>query len=383
MHRLLARRNAVLGMVNLAVVLVLLAAAVSCGGAAAPSGGATPAGGAAAPAAPAKVVTIRYATYTPPNYWAIKAEEWWAKEVERRSGGKVTFEFFHSESLLKATDILPGVGKGLADMGWAASGYYSALLPLTGGTELPYQVVAPDTKMRALNELYSTFPPFRDEWDAHNVKVVHFSAIGPTILHSKMSIGSLEDLKGKRIRGMGMSNKALEMLGAVPVALAAPEMYTALERGTIDGYAGIPFDSISALKFQEVAKYLTDPGLGQFVTPGIVMNRDLYNSLPEDVKKVMEEVNAEYPNQFYQTLVAQEDTDAPMLRQAGVKFAALSPQESQRWRSVVVPALWDKWVAETDAKGLPGKELVDRYTKLIEKYKGQSKYVTAVERFAK
>ena len=74
------------------------------------------------------VVQLSYASYQPHTSAAYKAQEWWARELEKRSGGKVKIKMFPGQQLAKAKEMLETISSGGADMGGAASAYTPARL---------------------------------------------------------------------------------------------------------------------------------------------------------------------------------------------------------------------------------------------------------------
>jgi TRAP-type C4-dicarboxylate transport system substrate-binding protein len=146
-------------------------------------------------------------------------------------------------------------------------------------------------------------------------------------------------LKGKKIRALGLMNKAMKMLGATPVAMPLPEVYEALERGTIDAVTGLPYHLVVSFKLQEAAKNLLNPGLGCYASGGYFMNLNTWNKLPDDVKKIVTKLNQEFPDVAIkmQTELHKKTTDA--LKKANCTIYTLPAAELAKCKAILVPAI--------------------------------------------
>jgi len=157
---------------------------------------------------------------------------------------------------------------------------------------------------------------------------------------TKFPVHKLEDLKGKKIRAVGMEAQIVKALGASAVAIAGAEQYMALQRGTVDG-TDYPWYTIEKYKFYEVLDYITAPALH---TPGvieIVVNQKTFQALaPDQQAAVKKAAMAAMERSFKMTpQFDQEAVDAAAKR--GVKIITLSKEELARFRQAVKP-LWDE-----------------------------------------
>src|SRR5690606_40190477 len=104
---------------------------------------------------------------------------------------------------------------------------------------------------------------------------------------------TVDDLQGKKIRATGSYMNLLTNVGAIPVNLGYGEAYQALDRGTVDGVAGYTY-AIKAYKLHEVGSNVAEVNMGLVSTWGAGINLDLWNSMPEDLRKVITEVSDEF-----------------------------------------------------------------------------------------
>jgi TRAP-type C4-dicarboxylate transport system substrate-binding protein len=155
-------------------------------------------------------------------------------------------------------------------------------------------------------------------------------AFSSQYLWSKFLVNSLDDLKGKKVRIFAKSQADFfQALGAEPVSIPLAEVYTALERGTVDAVVTGP-ESGAGLKLNEVVGHVTDLQLG--VGAGfVVVSRRSWDTLPADLKKVVEGLIPEL-NRLGWVLGA-EDTKLGIdtVLQRGMKMTEVKPE----WRPVL------------------------------------------------
>ena len=327
--------------------------------------------------ASAQTIELKFSTINAENNVLAVAHKWWADEIEKRTDGRVTVRIFWADSLVKGVDMLVGTGQGLTDVGVSTVGYYPGQLPLSTVLELPYVTERVDAAMRAMNEAYASFEPLREEFESHNVRLLTFVPAPAGIIGTKVPVHSVDDLKGLKLRGFGVINLSLEKLGATGVAVPINELYVALQRGVVDGWSGTHAESAVALKFYEVTKYMTNPAMGNFAAVHMVVNKDVWDGLPPDIQQIVQEVTDEYISKATQDFLDNNGKLVDVLLENGVEFYHLPPEELERIRSILLPGLWDDFVAQVDAKGLPGSELFAVYRELVAKYEPDAVYEIA------
>lgn len=315
-----------------------------------------------------KTIEMSWATGLPPFHGAVKHVAIpWTKMIEERTDGKVKINVFPGGALCKDDQVYPSVVGGIVDIGPGVQGHYPGRFPLSGVFELPLLgFTTSNSASKAFWELYQKFPEIQAEYsDVHVLwlKVKPFFHVQTM----KKPVHNLEDLKGLKLRcGGGMTVKNATKLGAVPVVMPAPDTYLAMERGIVDGSI-FPWEAMGSFKLYELVKYHTEAYL--FSGPDfVVMNKDLWNSLPPDIQKAFNELSGAWGMNFESKVWDEEDAKGKQASiKAGNKIVTLTPEELERWKSVVRP-VWDEWMADMEAKGLPGKKIFNAVMQLKEKY---------------
>jgi len=308
-------------------------------------------------------IKLTYSVFFPaPHKNAVLATDW-AKEIEKRTNGRVQITVFPGGTLTPADKCYDGVVKGISDIGFSVLAYTRGKFPLTEVSDLPMGMKNGVVASKVIHEYYKKFQP--KELD--EVKVMYLHGHGPGILHTKKEVKKLEDLKGMKIRCTGMAAKIVQALGATPVAMPMGETYDALSRGVVDGSMA-PQEALSGWKWGEVVKF-TIENFGSSYSTGmfVVMNKEKWNSLPPDIQKIIEQINEEYVEK--QGIVWDEidKVGREATLKLGNKIVSLSQEEDLRWEKAVKPLL-DEYKKNMKDKGLPGEEVLSFYFQTIYKY---------------
>lgn len=335
-----------------------------------------------APAEAQQTYQLRFASYIGKAAAQSKATEWWAQEIERRTGGRVKVQFFYQASLLPATDILRGIADRRADLGYVANAYHPAELPLSSIVGIPFVTSNAEAQMRTFTELYRRNEAYRREWEKQGVHVLLFHPLSENIVGMREPLRDAAGLKGKRVRGLGYVNQVLQILGANPTAIAAPEIYEALQRGTIDGYSGFAFEVVTALKLHEVAKHTVGIGTGNYVFAVTPITKATWDGMPADLKKVINEVSDLYIGKFLEVLKETEDEVCAAIKKVGGTVTAFPNAEVERIKVQIGDQINKLWIKDASARGVAAEPFLADYLQTLKKYEAQSKHVSGVLRCA-
>lgn len=334
------------------------------------------------PAFAQKVHELQFASYIGAAAAQSKASEWWAKEIERRTAGRIKVKFFYQGALLPATDILKGIGDGRADLGYVANAYHPAELPLSSVVGVPFMTSNAEAQMRTFTELYQRNAAFRGEWERQGVHVLFFHPLSENIVGMRKPVASVAELQGKRIRGLGYVNQVLQQIGANPVAIAAPEIYESLLRGTLDGYSGFAFEVVTALKLNEVAPHTMAMGTGNYVFAATPITKKTWDALPEDLQKIVTEVSSQYTTKVVEILAQTEDEVCAAIRKAGGTVTVMPAAEIAQIRAKVGNSIQELWIKDATARGAQAAPFLADYVATLKKYEAQATYTSGVKRCA-
>ncbi len=298
-----------------------------------------------------KPIELSYSIFFPaPHKNTVLAGEW-AKEIEKRTQGRVKIILFPGGTLTPADKCYDGVVKGISDIGMSVLGYTRGKFPLTEVIDLPLGYKSGVAATGLVNQYYQHFQPKEFE----EVKILYLHAHGPGILHTKKAVHNLEDLKGMRIRSTGLSAKVVSALGGIPVAMPMGDTYDALKRGMVEGSMA-PQEALQGWKWGEVVKFTTESFGSAYSTAFFVaMNKEKWNALPPEIQKIIEQVNKEWITKTGKNWDAIEKAGRDFTLKLGNQIISLSPEENQIWAKAARPIL-DDYVSSMKAKNLPGEE---------------------------
>ena len=308
-------------------------------------------------------IELRYANLFPPTHLHSKAFEAWGSKIEKLTGGKVKFTYFHGGALLKGAKIYDGTLKGITDIGMSVLGYSRGVFPALEAIDLPFGYPSGKVATLVINDYVKKFK--LDE--LRDVKVLYMHAHGPGLLHSKKIVNRMEDLKGLKIRSYGFNARVAEMLGGVPVAMPQPGVYEALQKGVVDASLS-PYEVLKGWKQAEVISCTVECyGVGYTAGFFVFMNLNKWRSLPYDVQAVMEKVSEEWIPKQGDTWDQLDRMGKAYTLEKGNKIISLSEGENARWAKTVEPVI-GMYIKDKKAKGLPAEEYVNTIRDLIKKH---------------
>jgi len=321
----------------------------------------------------AKPIILKFACDTVATAPYSLGQEWFLAEVEKRSQGRVKFERYWSESLCPSREQQDATSKGMADFAAVIQSYWPGKFPLSNVCSMPGIGVDLWPPLKAGQEFFK-LPEIESEWTKLNLKAISMIGTSNYRILSKMEIHNLDDLKGKKIRSLGLQAELLKAIGGVPTGIVAPEVFDALDRGTLDGVAAPP-SFITAFGFQNAAKYYSTLGLGPGGAWPMAMNLDTWNKLPPDIQKIITEVAQVHVDAFVRIYQAEGDgTSLEKMKAVGVKVIEVPPSDLAKIKEVAKGQVWEKWASERNKEGRPGTKLLNKWVELFERYTPQSPY---------
>ncbi len=322
-------------------------------------------------AAPAKPIILKFAGWTPPQHPFSRMGAWIVHEIEQRSDGRIKVEYYWSNSLVPAAQLIDALQKGVADIAYINPAYQPGKMPLMSVISIGVEDVCPSAK--ALQELVQ-MPEVKAEFDALNIRY-----LGPLTNNSygvwtkSKQVRTITDLKGLKLRAVGNHANLLHALGGVPVSMPPTDIYQAIEKGTLDGALGNPSFALG-YKWDEVTKYynpISFGGLGQFVA----INKNSWAKLPPDIQKRLDAIHDMACGAAQEIYQGGGDV---LLQEAVAKGRTIVTQPSAediaRMREVTKAKIASEWVAKMNSRGLPGQKVLDRWMQLLAKWHGEAAF---------
>jgi TRAP-type C4-dicarboxylate transport system substrate-binding protein len=311
-------------------------------------------------------ITIRYSTFMSQGskqfYDMYSAA---AKQLEKESNGKLVLKGYFSNVLHGPRDGFKACVDNITDYTHGYSLWQPKSFNMLPGLALPFAF--PDSVVSQIVAEKLAPKYFKKEYEQLGVDLAGIQVTRPYHLLSKKPIRKLEDVKGLKIRsGGGIMADIVKALGAIPVMLPASEFYTGFQRGVFDAILSHDTGFV-VFRVNEIGKYVTE----LFITQGnteFALNKKFFDGLPRDLKVIfynwLRKYNAIYEQIYYE----KEGVFARQkMEKDGIKTIILPPEEKKRWEAAVDP-VWDKFVKQNEAKGLPAKAMVRDMRALSKKY---------------
>jgi TRAP-type C4-dicarboxylate transport system substrate-binding protein len=326
----------------------------------------------AAMAASADTVTLKVHHFLPAGSYAqtmfIKP---WCDRIALDSGDRLKCQIYPSMQLGGTPpQLFDQVKDGIVDVIWTLPGYTAGRFPLVEVFELPFMMQNPESTSKALWD-------YVQQYDAAEFKDIHplaFHVHGDGVFHmAKKPIKVMADLKDQKVRApTRQTNKMLAALGATPVSMPVPAVSESLAKSVIDG-ALVPYEVVPAVKIQELVKFHseTDPAEPAIYTSVFVlaMNKARYESLPPDLKKVIDANSGKALSGMAGKAFLQADEEGKKTTTKNTTNV-IPKSELDGWKKVG-QTVTDAWVAEVTANGANGKMLLDNARALIVKNSGK------------
>lgn len=298
-------------------------------------------------------------------------DPWWREEMEKRTDGRFTTTIHYGAVLAPAREKLDGIRAGLFEMAHFAVAFDPGKTPLASIFDLP-GILPMDHKQIALMGLaLMEHPAIREEleqrWNAVYIGLFH-APLPPSFMGTK-PIRSLTDVDGARMRVHGLTGELLGKFGAIPTLFPAGETYMALATGMLDVVA-MPSPSLHAFKIHEASKYYTyNVGLGSGSLWAVVVCKDAWNALPEDIKEIHRQLAKELMLRLPGEIATLLEGFRREWKERGIEFIEFPAEERAKLLAASKP-MWEEWVEEMEAQGLPGREILDYVLAMRKKIAG-------------
>jgi TRAP-type C4-dicarboxylate transport system substrate-binding protein len=312
-------------------------------------------------------VELKVTTFVPPTHgFVVDVLEPWVKDLERRTGGKVTGRVFAGNSpFVKTENQADQVKQGVTDVGWGLNGIPRGRLPRSSIMEMPFVAESADSASRAL---WAMLPGMLAE-DYKGFKVLALHCHNPGLFHTRdKKLETIFDVKGLRMRAPNPPTQALlQHLGAAPVGMPPGQVYESLEKGVIDG-AVFPWDAIKGFRLEGLLKNHLDARVYTSCFH-VVMNEAKYASLPADAKKAIDDTTGPaMVNKFGEWWGKWDQAGLEAVKAKGNTIVAVSNETREKWRVQLKPVI-DQELAALEKSGVANaRQIYDEMLKQVARF---------------
>jgi TRAP-type mannitol/chloroaromatic compound transport system substrate-binding protein len=269
----------------------------------------------------------------------------WAKYINQLTNGRLKIEILAPGAMCAVGDIVTYLEKGVFDCAITYGGFYTGLIP-----ETDLEIGLPMGHM-SWDEYWDAYwnrglgNIIREAYAEHNI--VQYPAAAGCYYHfnTNFPVTKLSDLKGKKIRALGVYGKYVQALGGSAVTIPGGELYMAMKLGTIDG-AIYDASGLQDVKFHEVVKYYTLPTAAQ-IALSLLINKKSLDKLPPDLRVIVDmgtRFILEDTGNRYITMT--KASLAKSVAMKSVEISYLPEKELVKMRKLVTP-IWNEVAAKS------------------------------------
>lgn len=281
-------------------------------------------------------VEIKAVTYFPKNHPLVNPTCLkWFEMLNEGLKGKIHVKYVGGPEAVPPREQAEAVRNNMVQMAYTPIAVHRQLVPAAASMVV--------VKFKDAVEMRQS--PFTDflirEYEKIGIRYVGPGTWSQFNMWSKKPIKNLADLKGMKMRSFFLYDRLQKSLGITPVTIPTPELYTALERGVVDGFC-FPFVGPRDMGLTKSAKYVISH---HFYTNDVVllMNLQVWNKLPRDVQVKFDEITAKvyepYMTQYAKRL---ETNEWYMLGKTGVEKVVLEPGEAKKFVDTAYRVKWEE-----------------------------------------
>ena len=296
-------------------------------------------------------VVLTASSWVPPTHALSEVQKDWCMQLEQRTAGKARCNIL-PRGVAAPPATFDAVRNGLADVSFTVHGYTPGRFVTTQIAEFPFLGDSAEAVSVAFQRTLARTPAMQDEHKG--VKVLTVFTHGPgAVFNTKRPVLKAEDLGGLKWRvGGGVVNEIGKALGMNVTLKPSTENYELLSSGVLDGTL-FPAESVEAFKIDKVVRYGTSFPGGLYNTSFVfMMNQARYDSLPADVKKVVDAISGEAAAHAFGLAWDKADRRGlAFMQAAGVQISKADAAFVRTVGEKTAP-LVDAWAKAAEAKGM-------------------------------
>ena len=301
--------------------------------------------------AAAQEVTLRLVSAFPENQFYVKRTTDWIADVNKDGKGVVQINFIGGPKAIPTFEVGKAVQTGVVDIGFSTGAFYTNVMPEADILKLSETSAAEQRKnggYELINRIWAEKGNMR-----YLAKTVEFT---PFHLYINKKIDK-PDLTGMKIRITPVYREFFQSMNAQVMTTAPGEVYTALERGVIDGY-GWPIHALFDLNWQEKTKFRVDPGFYN-AEVSLIMNLDKYKSLTPAQRDYLERKALAYEaqNDFWKSY---NQSEAKRQADAGIQTISFDAATSKAYVEKAKEIGWANAIKASPQYGPELKKVLSR-----------------------
>jgi TRAP-type C4-dicarboxylate transport system substrate-binding protein len=293
-------------------------------------------------------IVLRGITPWTADYDLSKAFFQFQELVNQRLKGRVTVTYLGGPEVAAPNQQFQALKNGVVDVILGAAAYYRTEVPMAAAVQFTNK---PPTELRK-SGYYDVMRKIH--LDQGGVVYLANTAGGNKFrLYMSKKIDK-PDLSGMKVRVSPVYTPLVRALGGAPVSMAPGEVYTAMERGVVDGY-GWTYTGIDVFGWNDVTKFVIDHPFYS-LDGALLISKQAWDKMPPDVQQIMNEIGAELEQRVQAFMGDRLTKEDAKLKKLGLQYITFSPADADRYVKTAYEAGWKDFIERNDAaiKASPG-----------------------------
>jgi TRAP-type transport system periplasmic protein len=307
-------------------------------------------------AARADEVNWRYFGFVPATHGFAQQLQRTFDRISERTNGEFTIRYvFYGETPYKAADSLTIIRDGQVEMSDWLAAYSTGTYPILAAPDLPFlrpNVTDAAGAMDAAQTLWGTpkinavLDGLFSDFNAYVAAKYFYETVN---IFFTEPVSSSEDLEGRKVRVYSPElTNLMEAVGATPLLMPIPDVYPALQRGTIDG----TFAGISSLRGSKWSEVLTSGYMVRMSIPlaAAIANQDKVDQLSAEHRTALDEEMQAFRDDMLEFVATQEAAETKALEELGITLTEATEEDYARMRQLAMDEVWPEWVSKVGSE---------------------------------
>ncbi len=282
----------------------------------------------------------------------------WAEDIKNTSNGRWRIEIYYKEQLATKDKTLDGIKNRLFEGALISSQFSSDDTPLMTVLQNPFLSPSDITQQGEWLMAVAQHPAIVEELSRWNTQILFPVCSPPYNFMGNILLQTADDFIGRKINCYNRGVQALAEFGALPYSIQVHLLHSALEDGTVDSVSRPWSIAFVANKLYEVSKYATIDIDFIIEDMFIVISMDAWKELPDEWKKLCQDAAQKAIARYAKVYAEADLTFIPIFKEAGIEIINF-PEVEKTKLVAKAEGVWEKWVEEMEAKGLPGREVFE------------------------
>ncbi|MFK5951844.1 MAG: TRAP transporter substrate-binding protein DctP [Desulfobacterium sp.] len=300
-------------------------------------------------------IRLKAVTSFPKNGMVNRALSDLIAMIDKQSNGRLKINYMGGPEVIKSFDQGEAIRRGTIDMIlYTPFGYLKSFAPVLQAKGLS-QLTSWEERQTGVHDIWDRI--CQEKIGAKYLGTIH-SVIDFSIYTSK-KVEKIADFKGLKIRAMPLYTPFIQKLGAKPIIIPPTDVYTAMQRGVVDGYMFTTDFEIPDWGWHEVTKYKIVPGVFQLENATLI-NLKKYNSLPKDLQQVLEHCVEVFEGVDTVRILREKEQGWEKMKAAGVQEIHLEPAEAERFVKMAYDETWAAIIKDAPEDGPMLKKMISK-----------------------